>query len=666
VSCAAIRHEIQGLRAVAVLTVVAFHLWPAAMPGGFIGVDVFFVISGYLITGHLLRELEYTKTISLCGFYAKRIRRLMPAATAVLLVVTAALPLLPPSRWQETAIEIGASALYIENWRLAWASVDYLAAENSPSPVQHYWSLSIEEQFYIVWPLLMIAATARTARRRANVRLALGVMIAITCLVSLGFSVTISPEDPVRAYFVSHTRIWELGFGGLLATAEPRLPEPLRVVLGAAGLIAIAACAMLYSEATPFPGFAALVPTLGAAFVIAAGATSTKASADTLLSIRPMRWIGNISYSVYLWHWPLIVYYTAQTGARLSLIEGTFLIAVTLAISQLSKTFIEDQYRRSSPDHGPAAPVIMGTAGIVICTVASAAVWTYVWRTETIAASRTVYLGDYPGARAALEGAVVPGVESVLPPLAAAKNDLPDAYRQGCHLGLPETDPVGCTLGNPEGGLKVIIAGDSHAANWVPAADAAGTAKGWRVTAYTKSGCPLTTQPVRVRGRSYEACLKWGRRMFQIIERDAPDIVILSQSAGATLSTEEEDMSMEAALHETWTRLDSLTGHVLVIADTPKFSEAPLDCLARSDACALPLDEYLRTDPQRSAAATSGVATLIDMNDAVCPNGLCPPIVGNVVVWRDAHHLTQTYSRTAGHALAERVQAAIQPQTDQG
>lgn len=218
------RSEIQGLRAIAVVSVVIFHVWPWMLPGGYVGVDVFFVISGYLITGLLVREIEATGRISILQFYERRVRRLVPAATLVLLAVALSIPLLPGSRWQDTAIENAASALYIENWRLAWLAVDYLGAENPPSPVQHYWSLSIEEQFYIFWPLLMIAGAVLARRMGAGVRTVLLALLALVTVASFVKSLVLTRTDPAQAYFVTHSRIWELGIGGLLSIA--RLPTP--------------------------------------------------------------------------------------------------------------------------------------------------------------------------------------------------------------------------------------------------------------------------------------------------------------------------------------------------------------------------------------------------------------------------------------------------------
>ena len=288
-----IRPEIQALRALAVGLVVVYHLWPDAVPGGFIGVDVFFVISGFLITALLLREIERTGAVSLSAFWARRARRILPAALVTVfacgLVMAAVVPM---SLWPQWLDEMRASTLYVQNWQLASDAVDYFAiAEHTPSPVQHFWSLSVEEQFYLLWPVVLLA----TARNR---RALVGGMAVLTVL-SLAYSLFATATNPAAAYFVTPARAWEFGAGGLLAAAGAA-SRPSRL-LCFAGLTAIVAGAFAFSVATPFPGWAALVPVLGAMAVIRAGAASRA------LAVRPLQFLGDISYSLYLWHWPLIV-----------------------------------------------------------------------------------------------------------------------------------------------------------------------------------------------------------------------------------------------------------------------------------------------------------------------------------------------------------------------
>jgi peptidoglycan/LPS O-acetylase OafA/YrhL len=292
-----VRPEIQALRGAAVLLVLAYHFWPATLRG-YVGVDVFFAISGYLITAHLLREVDATGRVSLPAFWARRARRILPASLVVLLACSVAtIAFVARLQWEPSFEEIRASTLYVENWQLAYAAVDYLAADDATTPVRHFWSLSAEEQFYIAWPVLILAGAF--AGRRA-----IAVVLAAVTVLSLAWSVHATATDPAAAYFVTPARPWEFGAGGLLALAVPAASAPgrARIALSWAGLAAIAAAAVAYSPATPFPGVAALLPVLGTIAVMAAAAPTPP------LRLRPVQFLGDVSYSVYLWHWPLLVF----------------------------------------------------------------------------------------------------------------------------------------------------------------------------------------------------------------------------------------------------------------------------------------------------------------------------------------------------------------------
>lgn len=492
--------EIQGLRAIAVGSVLLFHLWPNMLPGGYVGVDVFFVISGYLITGLLFREAASTGTISLTRFYERRIRRLLPAATAVLLAVAACLPLLPHARWQDTAYEIAASALYVENWRLAWLAVDYLGAENAPSPVQHYWSLSIEEQFYIVWPLIMIGvlvlAKGRTLRRT------LWIALACIAVVSLAASVILTANDQATAYFVTHTRMWELALGGLLALSVlPDMSDGLRETLRIAGLAAIGFACVAFSSATEFPGAAALVPTLGGALVISAGSSNRPASTYRLLASSPAQWLGDVSYSIYLWHWPLIIFAgTLLSQSHLSAKAGAVVLAASLLLAWLSYKFIEQPFRHPGRRAFPA--LVAGAASIAsVVLVSGAALLTVRGSGAEIA----VPSATYPGALALVSGAPVPQVSAPIPPLAKVPQDMPDAYRTDCHLDQKMSELHPCVFGPENASFRLLLSGDSHAANWIPALQALAEKRGWRVETHTKSACQLWSNRSTTRASSIRA-----------------------------------------------------------------------------------------------------------------------------------------------------------------
>src|SRR4051794_20249721 len=305
------RPEIQALRALAVSLVIAAHIWPDLVPGGYVGVDVFFAVSGFLITSMLVEELVGSGRIALTAFWARRARRILPAALVTLLACAVGTMLLVPThRWDAFLTEIATSAAYVENWQLAHAAVDYFAKADGISPVQHYWSLSVEEQFYLVWPLLLLAAVGVTHGRSARVRLgALAAAMGVLTAASLAWSILHTPADPEAAYFVTPTRAWEFGAGGVLALLPQlgRSPAAARAALSWLGLVAIVVAGFAYGPQTIFPGSAALLPVLGALAVIRAGAPYHRLAPTRLLSRPAIQRTGDLSYSLYLWHWPLLV-----------------------------------------------------------------------------------------------------------------------------------------------------------------------------------------------------------------------------------------------------------------------------------------------------------------------------------------------------------------------
>ncbi|MCB8044832.1 acyltransferase [Microbacterium oxydans] len=340
------RTDIQALRAVAIGLVVLNHLWPTRITGGYVGVDVFFVISGFLITGHLVGEMTRTGGVRLGAFYARRIRRLLPAAFVVLAVsLVLLIAFLPYPRWARNAWEIAASAGYVENWYLAAMSVNYSALNDAASMVQHYWSLSVEEQFYIVWPLLLLAALAASARlgRRSSrpgggersASRALLLVVTTVGVLSLGASIVYTILAPSQAYFATFTRGWEFAVGGAVALlgARLRLPRIVAQIVSILGFVLIAFSAFAYDHTTSFPGYAALVPVLGTAAVIVAGTSYSRLWHARVTALPPVQWVGGISYSLYLWHWPLIVAAPFVIGAEASTLSKVGVLAISIVLA---------------------------------------------------------------------------------------------------------------------------------------------------------------------------------------------------------------------------------------------------------------------------------------------------------------------------------------------
>ena len=381
-----LRTDIQGLRALAVTIVVVYHLFPSSLPGGYVGVDVFFVISGFLITSHLIARVPRSPADFL-GFWGRRIRRLLPASLSVIaLTLVAVHAIVPSTEWDANAHDARAAALYFVNWELAGRAVSYLTADQNPSAFQHFWSLSVEEQFYLVWPLAIAALALLAALTRIPRRVAWAVGLSVVVGASFVYSVVHTAGDPTSSYFISTTRVWELGVGGLLAVAVSGLPRqrpPLtsaaRAVFAWTGLAMIAASTVLYSDQTAFPGSAAALPVVGAAVVIFAGAqVGDGGSPGPLLARRPVQWLGDISYSVYLWHWPLRVLVPFVLGSRLpgmtlTLAQGAVVLATTLVLATLTERCIERPFRSPAlASRIRGTLVVAGTAMAVVVAMATA------------------------------------------------------------------------------------------------------------------------------------------------------------------------------------------------------------------------------------------------------------------------------------------------------
>lgn len=651
----AYRPEIQGLRAIAVALVFLFHLWPSGVSGGYVGVDVFFVISGYLITLGLVREIETRGSVSLLAFYVRRARRILPAATLVLLVIALLVPLLPVTRWEDTARGIAASALYVENWLLVRQAVDYFAATGMPTPVQHYWSLSVEEQFYLGWPVLLLvgAVLFRTARsRRAGLVVLMGSVLA----ASFAASVLVTGSDPARAYYVTHTRVWELALGGMLALLGPvALRGTMAALAGTLGVVAILAAGFAFSSATPFPGAAALLPTLGTVLVILSGAASPR-SPVAVLGWRPLQYLGDRSYSLYLWHWPVIVFVTAR-GDAIDPATGLWVIVAVLALSHLSYRFVEQPFRARGRVEAWLRPLALAFAAIAACVVASGAIHFLLVDRGT---PEPIALGDpdYPGPAALLSGLTVPTGVPVRPSvarLARPGTGRPPTVALGCRQEWAGAEPLSCTFGDAASAVDVVLVGDSIAEHWTTALIQIVEARGWRLRTYIKASCPFAATTVLLQGRPYDSCADWRDRVLAELHGDPPDVVVTAQSRYILAPRVGEPGTMTGGLIAIWTRLQQLGTRIVPIAATPQFVLSPVECLAQDRAsCGRPRAEALpESDAVREAAAAIDIS-LVDMIDGLCGPSVCEPVVGNVLVWRDQVHLTTGYARLLAPLLAER------------
>lgn len=646
------------MRAVAVLLVLIYHLAPDLVPGGYVGVDVFFVISGFLITSLLYREAGKHGRISIARFYVRRVRRLLPASTVVLLVTGAvALVFLPVTRLSDAAWQLIASAAYVENLYLAQQAVDYLAADSPPSPAQHFWSLSVEEQFYLVWPLLFMLWAWAVRRWRATAKLLVGALAALL-VVSLAHSVVSTSQDPAAAYFLPTTRAWELAAGGLVAVvlAHRTLSPAARAPLVWAGLAAIGVSALAYDDATAFPGWTALLPVLGSAAVITAGHTRTP------LNSAPAQFFGGISYSLYLWHWPLIVFTLTWTGsASLGVLEVVAVAAAAVLLAWLTKVGVEDPARERGLIPGIRSAGTVAVAGIVAVSAVGLASLARVQQFSSVPFDPRVHVGP----TALLDGSASNGAE-LYPPLVEAQEDDPQLYADKCQGQREDIDPrTDCVYGDHEGGRTVVVVGDSHAAQWVPALDQVGAERGWRVVSLTKSACAFTATPVQWSdGSAYEECRLWNEAVVEELSELAPDVVFSSASADVAPQEPGEDATRTLAdgLAAQWGKAAQHTDRLVAVRDTPVTDRDVFRCLEEHgedlSECSVPRDAaFQEEDPQVQAArAMEDRVHLLDMSDLFCGQERCEAVIGNVVVYRDYHHMTASYAKMLSEELAERIE----------
>lgn len=644
--------DIQGLRAIAVISVLIFHVWPSALPGGYIGVDVFFVISGFLITRHLVNEQLKFGTINLKRFYERRIRRLLPTAMLVLLLtLLGAALLLPITQWEQTALHVVASVFYAENWYLAYLSTDYLGAENVPTAVQHFWSLAIEEQFYFIWPIIIIGSGFLAKALKLKAKALTFSTLLLIFLSSLYFSITLSYQDNATAYFVSHTRFWELALGGLLGIYMPTVSSMLGKIFAWVGLTVIILSSIIFTKETIFPGWVALIPTLGAAAIIVSGNSPSTSIINQILQFKWMQLFGDISYSLYLIHWPLIVFWQFRFGPHISIIAGLLLIGSSIILSILSKKFLEDRYRFPSTDapHTQTLSPIWAASSSMLITTAAAA----------------ILLLQTSGGMTDNKQTDFADTSKIIPALADLRNDIPKSYSGGnerCHLGVKTEKPKACIYGNEQSKKTAFLVGDSHALQWAPALDEVGKKLNIKFVAYTKSACPVLVEPTMLKGKAYSQCLVWGKNVLGIIANEKPFIVLAGQSSNAKLFAQNATSpidNMINALERTWSPV--LKGHskIFMFADTPFFKENQTNCYSRGADCHIPIEMVTKEDPMLAYANQTPEISLVNFNPYTCPNGVCVPLYKNILIWRDKHHVTATFSRAMGALLAKQIQPAL-------
>ncbi len=687
------------MRAVAILAVVLYHAHVGLLRGGFTGVDDFYVISGFLITGLLWRQLEGEGGLSFRSFYGRRIRRLLPMSFVVLVsTAVASVYLLPPLQTHAVLKDGISSALYVSNYRFAALQTNYLTSTALPSPFQQYWSLSLEEQFYLIWPVLLLGGSMlRRRRRQLPSRLGAAAVLGGLGVASFALGVWLTKVSQPWAFFSLPTRAWELAAGGLVAFAAPwlrALPERLAAVIGWAGLAAVIGSAVIVSGSVPYPGTAALAPVLGTGAVIASGCAQPRSGPILVLGRIGTQVVGRVSYSWYLWHWPVLILAPALIGHALSLVGNLTLAFGSFVLAVISFVLIENPLRRASwLQVQPRRLLRLGGAltavAVAVCLVSivtlpslrghgiarvaklstAPAVKRQSLPPTTPGSGLSPYSAALVSATAQVQGAVSQSLPvkdvpaNLTPSLPDAAGDEPPVFVDGCLDSYLPTDVGPCDFGDTTSSTSIVLFGDSHAAMWFPAVEGAADHFGLNLFTWTKSTCPplMITIFSPVLGRNYTECDQWRQNVLARIAQVHPALVILGVARhytdiyGFTPFSPQWLQGLSAMV----TAIRQLGPKVLVIGPVPK---PPFDvpgCLSihltSANACTVPLAQGIdrpgKLAEEQVVAAAGG--SYLDPDPWFCTATTCAVMVDNLLVYRDDNHITATYASYLSPAITD-------------
>jgi len=664
------RPDIQGLRAVAVTLVLLSHAGFGFASGGFVGVDVFFVLSGFLITSLLVKEVHDTGRISIAGFYARRARRILPAASAVTIAsIIGAWLWFPITRLEAVLQDAFTVIVYVVNYRFIAQETEYLNADQMPSPFQQFWSLAVEEQFYVVWPLLLLGLLVLVKRRPDRL---VRTGIAFACVIfaiSLVLSVYVTQQSQPVAYYAAHTRAWELAAGALLALSLPvlkRTPKYVAWAIGVLGLGAIICSGVLYTDATPFPGYTALLPVAGTALVIIAGTAKGANPVSTLLGTGPFQFVGKISYSLYLWHWPILILIPLAVGADQGPVLNVVLLLGAVAVAQFSYEYIEEPFRKAKlmarPLPGIGAGVLCSMIGLAVLLAFTTVYSRVPENQEPVDFGAIEQAADdeqiKEQLREALELTQAP--DALTPALADVANDEPVIYGDGCHVDTEGVDlPEDCAYGDVDSATVVYLFGDSHAAQWFPAMESLAVDRGWKLVPRTKSACTPVSVAVdnSTLDREYTECADWRDKVFEELATVQPALIVIAGSDAAPVVDASEGGGLgrwRNGWGETLERIPDAT-KVAALTDTPwSFDLAAADCISLhpladcNDDYGIEFTERRETGIEVQQGAGAAV---IDTSAWFCVDGQCPVVVGDLLVYRDNHHMTTPYATSLAEVL---------------
>ena len=681
------RPDVEGMRALAVVVVVLFHLRIGVFRGGFVGVDVFFVLSGFLITRLLLKELASTGTLALPNFWARRARRLLPASVLVLVAtLVAGRWMLAPLDQRTLAGDATAAGGFVVNFVFAHRSSDYFDSQTAHSPLLHFWSLAVEEQFYLLWPLVLVAL----ARRPRQYRRLLVAVILATGFASVVASVWLTEHYQKVAFYLLPARMGELLAGAAIATAGmafTAVNATYRAALGWLGVVGIGVAVLTFEADAGFPGTQAMLPVLGTALVLVAGGAGAATFGPARALSHPAgQWIGRHSYAIYLWHWPVLVLCEAEFG-ELVLPVRIAVILLSVGLAAISLRLVEDPVRHArwlAAD--PRRGLALGAALCAVALGAASIAKVSVPRLDsgTVATAPTLPTAGLPGPvptsadsvtpgsgaavvsvapattvpvtlgpleqgdlaslvaanRAVLEqGLTVTDVPSNLrPSLGAVGSDRAQVYADGCVAVLRQTALSPCRYGDENAAITIVLYGDSHAAQWSPALIAIAESRGYELIVLAKGGCPVSAVSIP----NANSCPTWRDKAVEFVAEERPDLVIVSQLSDYPSSDEEWSVGLSTTLQ----RLRPLAANVVVLGDNPPARVEPASCLSDhlrdADACIAERDDVVmdgRVSAEHTVASQLGVS-FVDTTDWLCTDTACPVIIGDILLYRDVTHIT--------------------------
>lgn len=650
------RPELEGLRALAAFLVAIYHIWLGSVSGG---VDVFFIVSGYLITTSLINRLERDGRINIFEYFLGLLRRLLPLAlTVISSIVILSNFILPKSQWLQTIPHSFSSMFYYHNWQLANEAVDYLAQNNEASPFQHFWALSLQGQFYILWPIVIIIAVFLATRLfKTPIRKTILSLLLILFTLSLTYSIYVTIINQPWAYFDTFARLWEFSLGGILALllAYISINKTLSLILGWLGVSIIAFTGIILPVSTLFPGFAALLPTFGVILVIISAENNVTWGAANLLSTRFFVFLGSVSYGYYLWHWPILIFYLKYYQVeQVSFIHGLIIMVIAFLLAWITSKILEKPIRQISVKEAKRRLI-----GVLTGFIAPALFAAIFWLSYSNSLQENsleiggVSTQDYPGALSIYEG-IVPtdGVDLLPSPVNAPSDTARFYYDSDCFTSIRESTPKVCSYGNTENPeFTIALVGGSHSGHWFTALEEVAKNLNIQLDTYIRDGCRFSSNDFN--GLLKEQCMKWNEEVTKLLLAKKPDIIF-------TTATVFGGKDIPEGYKEKWRKFEG-TSMIFAVRDNPRMLEIIPSCVETKgiEECSVPTNDILSSDFNLNDPDLPPNVYIADLSQYFCDEETCKPVIGNIIVYRDEHHITASYSKTLAKPLEEHIVKVI-------